>query len=40
MRLRPKVDDGSFKVAHGCMLKNLEEILQYEVLKTLKKGGR
>jgi len=33
-------DDGSFKVAPGFMLEDLEEIFQYEVLKMLKKEGK
>ncbi len=34
------LDDGSFNVAPGFMLEDLEEIFQYEVLKMLKKEGK
>ncbi len=34
------LDDGSFKVAPGFVLEDLEEIFQYEVLKMLKKEGK
>jgi ribosomal protein S27E len=34
------LNDGSFKVAPGFILEDLEEIFQYEVLKMLKKEGK